>query len=222
MGAIGGVPTFLGKPPLWPCPGVGTVGGMSPFRPLCFLLLVATISREAFGQVDWNLPVDVSDRNTTLTVAIETANDRLRGVVRALSGRMWLADPQDPTTLRAKIEVPTTAVETGDRNRDLQLRAILAALGVNGATIALRSNGRGCLPGPVNLGRPCEGRLIGDVSFQGIRRTIDLPFRIRREGTRYRVEGHLALPASDFVLSDSLKLLFGFLERVTVSYTCVL
>jgi hypothetical protein len=185
-------------------------------------LLIAVIAGTACAEEHWNLPVEVSDRNTRLSVSIETSTDRLSGTVRSLSGRMWLADPKDPTSIRAQLEIPTSDFETGDTNRDIQLRGLLGALGVGGASLELRAVGGGCYPGYVKLGRPCEGRLAGEIAFQGVRRPIDLPFKIKREGPRYRVDGRLALPAHAFALSDQLKLLLGFLKEVTVAYTCVL
>lgn len=187
-----------------------------------FLLVSSLTAARAVADTHWNLPADVTDRNTTLSVSVETGSGVLSGAVRALSGKMWLADPKDPTTIRAQIEVPPTDFETGNRERDLQLRAVALALGAGAASLDLKAANSSCFPGYVKLGRPCEGKLVGDLSFQGVRRPIDLPFTIRRDGFGYRVEGRLTLPGSAFVVADELKLILGFLKRVTVSYTCVL
>lgn len=187
-----------------------------------FLVLLPFSAVSLAADTHWNLPAEVTDRNTTLAVSVETGSGVVSGVVRDLSGKMWLADPADPTTIRARIEVPPTDFETGNRERDLQLRGVALALGAGAASLDLKAANSSCFPGYVKLGRPCEGKLVGDISFQGVRRPIDLPFTIRREGFRYRVEGRLTLPGSALAVADELKLILGFLKRVTVSYTCVL
>ena len=76
----------------------------------------------------WNLPVSISDDNTTINFQLDTSLHLVKGLASGVSGKIWLENEDQPNSIRAEIRIPVAGFQTGNSNRDEKIKKVMSFL----------------------------------------------------------------------------------------------
>ena len=169
----------------------------------------------------WNLPAELSARNTALSFVLDSGHGRIAGSAGS-SGRLWLADPRDHQSIRGRITVPAREIRATDPADTLRLMTLLAAVGSAELLLDIRRVTDLCAPAELRAGRGCRGLLHGEAILGALRHEVELPFELRAEGGRFRLSGAAAVEVPRAEPFSPMALLGALIRSVQVRWSCLI
>ena len=177
---------------------------------------------ETGGGGAWHLPVEVSPEIAEVTFEVDTTLHLVRGRVRRIEGRVWLADEADPTSIRAELRFPIAGFFTGNDNRDGKIRTVMHAASFPEVHLRVERSAGVCTPESITPAGVCRATLFGMLSMSGQGRQVSLPIAISRFGKGWRITGETILRWPDFGIDDPSTFLAKVEEEVKLSFTLTL
>lgn len=180
-----------------------------------------SFSASATSPATWNLPIEVNDGNTQVSFSVDTTWHMVHGKTAGLSGKVWLADPKDPSSVHAEIHLPVASFNTDSEGRDKKLRKVMAQEQFADVLLKIEALDGACTPEKVTL-EPCQATMSGSLAIRGLIRELRLPYSIKREGEHYRVSGDFTFQWADFGVEDPSILIAHVDKDVSIHYSMLL
>lgn len=154
-------------------------------------------------QPDWNLPVAISDDNTSIRFEVDSTWHLVHGVAANSTGQIALKEPADPTSVVLSLELPVAELDTENSKRDSRMREILLAENYPTITFSGAGLSRGCTPALVARDGVCEDFIKGELTILATTKEIELPLLIRMEtGNAYVVTGSIPIRWAEYGVED--------------------
>ncbi len=152
----------------------------------------------------WKLPMEVNDTNTTVGFELDTTWHMVHGKVPNGSGKIWLSDPKDPTSINAELMFPVSKFDTDNSSRDETMREVMESEKFPVVKIDIRgmAENRRCAPSDVSFQTPCEALLLGSLNIHGVTRELKLGVQISEDSGGYKVSGRLPFDWASFGIED--------------------
>ncbi|MFN8392352.1 MAG: YceI family protein [Bdellovibrionota bacterium] len=183
---------------------------------LLLLLAALLCSSSAAFAADWGLPLELSDKNTKIRFEIDSTWHRVRGTTTGITGKIVLADPADPSTVRGEVHAPVARFDTDNSSRDKTMREVMAAETYPDVKFALSGIEIGCTPSSLAAGQACSATLRGDLTIRGQTKPWEIPATLSLLGNRYELRGTGRLRWSDFGVEDPSIFVARLSKDVTV------
>lgn len=168
----------------------------------------------------WNLPNEISDSNTQVHFEVDSTWHTVHGKVSKITGKSWLSNPNDLSSVNAEIHFPIINFDTDNSSRDKKMREVMAADKFPDVVLNLHGMDptRICLPNQVSETNGCESLLLGSLSIHGITRELKLGVKITKEQDGYSVSGSLPFEWASFGVEDPSILIAKLDPTVTVFF----
>lgn len=167
----------------------------------------------------WNLPAELNDTNTKVGFQVDSTWHLIHGTTKNLSGRAWLENESDPTSVRARVIFPVRAFDTDNSSRDSRMREVLQADKHGEVLLELLSLGEGCSPTALEALPECSVKGHAKLSIRGITHELDLPLRVKHAGDGYEISGKAKIQWPDFGVEDPSILVARLAKEVEIHYT---
>jgi len=166
----------------------------------------------------WQLPMELTKDNTSITFSVDSTWHMIEGKVKAVTGRVWQADPKDNGTIHALVKLSVGDFDTGDISRDKKMRSVMHAA-VHPQVIFEMDHISGlCTFEELECvaSKECSGAGHGFIEISGARRAIVLEMTVVRKDLVYLVNGHTMVKWSDFGVEDPSILVAYLNETVNI------
>jgi polyisoprenoid-binding protein YceI len=166
----------------------------------------------------WQLPLELSKENTSVTFKVDTTWHMVEGKVADVVGKVWQEDPRDNGTVHASVKLAVKDFDTGNVNRDKKLRSVMHAA-VHPQVIFEMDHVSGlCTFEELErlASKTCSGAGHGFIEISSARRPVILDMTIVRKDTSYLITGHTFLKWSDFGVEDPSILVAYVNEAVNI------
>ena len=191
---------------------------LSVWMLLSMALASVALGGSSAAAQSWNLPVDVSDKNAKAGFEVDSTWHLIHGTTKNLSGRVWLENENDPSSVRGRIVIPVSAFDTDNSSRDSRLREGLQADKYAEVTVDILSLASGCSPAALESRPECHSTVHARLSIRGVVREVTLPILIKRSGERYDVTGEVKIRWSDFGVEDPSILVARLAKEVKIDF----
>lgn len=171
------------------------------------------------AQSTWKLPVEVSDRNTKVQFDVDTTWHVVTGKTSNLTGRVFLADPQDPMSVQAEIHFPVKQFDTGWGARNDSLYDHMAADKFTEVVYRVTKLQPTCRLEELQRTGECQTLLNGTLSIRDITREATIPAIIKKTNAGYEVSGDFTFRWDAFNVEDPSIIVAKVKPEVKVSYT---
>ena len=191
-------------------------------RKFTYLLLPLILSTSAWAE-SWDLPMEISSDNTRVRFEVDSTWHLIKGKVKELSGKVWLANSQDPLSIRAELLMPVGSFDTDNESRDERMREVMHSdrsptvrFEINSALSEL------CGPDRLELGRPCKCDISGSLTIDKVSKPVTLKSNILSSDREYKVSGKASFNWADFGVEDPSILVAKLDPLVTVRFSIML
>lgn len=167
--------------------------------------VILLLGTTAYAGPKWNLPQQLSDKNTTVTFEVDSTWHLVEGKTAGVHGRVWLEDQADSNSINVEVSLPVTRFDTERESRDEKLRTVMHAdrypeISFIGRGASPRSEG--CDPEQMTPGDRCKLEIQGDLLISGVKKTVTLPVVVERLIDSFKVAGELSLAWADYGVED--------------------
>lgn len=166
----------------------------------------------------WNLPQQISDTNTKIKFEVDSTWHMVHGTVSGLGGKVWLANPQDASSIQAEVTIPVAQFDTANSSRDSRLREVMAAEAFSEVKLHLQAAPEICKPQDLNASGACQGILLGTLEIRGMKRELRLPYQMTKVDSHYIVSGKFTFEWGAFGVEDPSILIARVKPEVAVTY----
>jgi polyisoprenoid-binding protein YceI len=183
-------------------------------------LFVSTVYADSPGnQASWNLPMNLSDKNTSVHFEVDSTWHMVHGKAHNISGTAYLSDGSDPSSVQVSVEIPIKELDTDNSMRDSKLRSIMAAeefplLRFIGAGLAKK-----CTPALVLRDGKCHDTMPGSLTIRDISKKVALSVEITKVPKGFTVKGLLPIIWADYGVEDPSILVAKVEPLVNVLFT---
>ena len=168
----------------------------------------------------WNLPQELSEKNIQLSFEVDTTMHLVKGAVTGISGKAWLEDETDPSSIRAEIKLPLNLFNTGNESRDRKLREVMGFAHQPELVFRILSVKEICSPQSLVSQGTCHGSINGELKINEITRGISFPIVIHRDGDIFEVSGETSVSWPDYNVEDPSTFLAKLEKDVRVHFIC--
>ncbi|MBN8548924.1 MAG: YceI family protein [Deltaproteobacteria bacterium] len=192
--------------------------------PLASILFCAVLFAAPAAFADhWNLPQALSPANTKVTFEVDSTWHLVEGQAKQIEGRVWLEDPKDPKSVRAKVSLPVAAFDTDSENRDEKMRKVMHAEAAPAVVFTFSETAAGiCAPDSVSETTPCRFEMPGKLSISNVEKDIVVHAQIAKQGSAYQITGVAGLKWADYGVEDPSILIATLDDDVKVEFTVTL
>ena len=131
----------------------------------------------------WNLPAHITDDQISVSFEVDSTWHLVHGTTSGVTGDVWLANPNDPHSVRARIVFPILNFHTNKESRDLRLLEVVHADRFSVVTFSVLSMSANCNP-------RIRSRVYFCSQIKGVTRTT---FAVRRTFRRQRADRSLTV-----------------------------
>ncbi len=174
----------------------------------------------AWAENYWNLPQVLNAENTEIKFSLDTTWHTLEGQVRVVGGEVRLTDPRDYKAVGAVIHIPVTAMDTGNKSRDKEMRQVMSAETFPEISFVLSNLGSEiCNPSAMATEEPCSFHATGELKIRDITKNLPVSASvIKTRGQDYVVSGTTKLDWSEFGVEDPSILVARVHKDVTINF----
>lgn len=183
-----------------------------------FVLLLIPLAGYA-NAPSWNLPKSLGDENVAVSFDLDTTWHMLHGQTKNITGQASLSNPRDPQSVQVEMKIPVNLFDTDNQSRDERLREVMSASDYPEVVIKTSRMESDCVPADVDKGADCTGKLFGELSIRNVKKSVLLPFTMKKEGDRYSVVGEVEFNWLDFGVEDPSIFIAKVAKKVTVKYS---
>jgi polyisoprenoid-binding protein YceI len=182
------------------------------------IVLSAVFSQSASAQ-PWNLPADLNSSTMKVTFEIGTTWHTVEGVVKTLSGRVWLESPRSPNKIRASLVIPVASLDTDSESRDEELRDSMEEKVFHSIRIEVPAITPSCDERNVTPDSACTYTGEGTITIRDVTLPLTLtgPLRKQADGA-YTIAGDTVVDWSAFGVKDPSILVARVYEKVKVAF----
>lgn len=171
------------------------------------IFLILFIAGEAFSEESlpksfWNLPKKVSTQNTEVSFLLDSTWHDTSFKVNQVDGNVWLGDPKDFKSLKAKIAMPVSRFDSENETRDEKMRDVMAA-DLFPEVIFELSKVDG-LPDPKDMveGKSYPITINGDLKIRDFRKAIEIKSSIKKTNDNFDIAGDVVIDWSEYGVED--------------------
>ncbi len=191
---------------------------------LAFLILQAATSKAEDLQTDlmetsWYLPLELNDRNTSISFEIDSTWHLIHGKTSGIRGRVWLEEPNDPKSIHGDVSIPVSLFDTDNSSRDERLREVMNAKKFGDVTFSINLVEKLCLPQSLIPNEGCSGSATGSLSIGGHEEVVPLIFLVTRTLNGFTIVGTAVFSWRIFPIEDPSILVAQLDDDVKVSFT---
>lgn len=161
----------------------------------------------------WNLPQTLSSANSEIGFEIDSTWHLVKARVKEISGDVWLADPKDYRTVRAKIIIPVKSFDTDNGSRDEKMLRVMAESQYPQVEFLLTEVNSICDPQLIKAESPCTVELNGRLTIRGVEKQVNFPAQLSKTETGYQIRSEIQLDWSDYGVEDP-SILIAKVEKI--------
>jgi polyisoprenoid-binding protein YceI len=151
----------------------------------------------------WSPPATVNNDNVKVHFEVDSTWHLIHGQVPEVSGRIWLDNAGEPSSIRGELFAAVTGFDTDNKSRDKEMRHVMDAEEFPKVVLRVDGfSGEPCVPVKVEKSGGCAGFLAGEITIRDISQKLKIPFKIIAEGDYYKVNGDFYLKWEDFGVED--------------------
>jgi len=190
---------------------------------ICLFLttFITAVEAEQKTLTAWQLPLNLSDQNTTMKYRYSTSiGGDGSGKSAGVSGRIWLKSLADIRSVKAEMTIPVPmSIFTGDSFG--AMNNFLSQSELPPIKISIEKITNLCDPHLIRPGSPCRARMEGRAAFGTFSKYISLPVRIERTADAFEILGEgdvdtagaaSSVPAAQIIDSASVRFLIRIPE----------
>lgn len=167
---------------------------------LCFSLFLSGFCFAEGGF--WNLPVQINDSNTEVVFEVDSTWHLFQGQTKNLSGRIWLRDPGDFSSVQGEIILPVAQFDTDSSGRDKKMRRVMSEDQYKNVVFKLAKVDKLCAPNLITPENICKIILNGTLTIRGVTQNISFPGTITKIDGKYQIKGTAKLDWSTYGVED--------------------
>ncbi|MCC6220038.1 MAG: YceI family protein [Deltaproteobacteria bacterium] len=172
-------------------------------RLLIGLFVVFCWPANSFGdETFWNLPQDLSAKNTNITFEVDTTWHKVHGVAEAVNGKVWLEDLGNYSSVRGEVVIPVEKLDTDNGPRDKKMRNVMAASTYPQIKFSLSSVDGLCPLEVLENQKQCDLTLKGKLSIRDVEQEMLILGSLSKVNGKYRVSGKFGIDWSAFGVED--------------------
>ena len=172
---------------------------------------------QAFAE-PWNLPQLLTAANTKVTFEVDSTWHLVKGEAKHIDGRVWLEDPKDFKSIRAKVRLPVSAFDTGKEGRDEKMRRVMHTDAAPDVIFSFEQSIDICDPKLVSAAAPCRVELPGELIINNVIKNVVVHAEIEKLADAFRITGTTLFKWSDFGVEDPSILIAKLDEDVKVDF----
>lgn len=171
----------------------------------------------------WNLPLTINDQNSVVTFEVDSTWHLIKGQTSGATGKVWLANPDDYTTVDGEITLPVSSFNTDNSLRDKRLKEVMEAERFPFVHFSIDRIEGICEPNIVITEAACDIEIIGDLTIRDVVKKIHSSATIEQlDESNFSVRGEIAANWADFGVEDPSILIAKLNQQVVVIYNITL
>ena len=188
------------------------------FQVIFFSLLIINQSFSETPKSFWNLPKKLSAENTSISFVMKTTWHDATATVRRVDGDVWLENPKDFNSIKAKIELPVSQFDSDNNARDERMREVMAAEIVPNVIFEL-SKIEG-LQHPHNMvdGRTYPIKISGNLKIRETSKNIEILSSIKKTNDKFNVSGEIVIDWSEYGVEDPSIIVAKLYKDLKISF----
>jgi polyisoprenoid-binding protein YceI len=166
----------------------------------------------------WNTPQKLSTENSKLEFEVDSTWHKVHGIVKNISGKVWLTETTDPLSVRANLTLPVNSFDTDNQSRDKKMRSVMNEKEFPYVNFDLTSVEGLCLPETLKVDETCHGFAIGDITINNVTMPIRFPISVTSQHGNYLVNGNATIDWPDFDIKDPSIIIAKVYPRVNINF----
>lgn len=166
------------------------------------LLIIIFLFQSIVFAETWNLPSDINDTNTKVNFEVDSTWHFIEGDTKKVSGKIWLEDPRDYSSVRASINLPVAEFNTDGESRDERMREVMHAESYPEVSYSISKLNGLCDPKGLKEGLSCDFITEGSLMISGVTKPVSFPSKVTREQNAYTISGSTTIQWADFNIED--------------------
>lgn len=167
----------------------------------------------------WMPPQVVDSEVVKISFEVDSTWHLIHGDVPNVSGKIWLSNESDPTSIRADLKASVADFDTDNKSRDKEMRHVMDAEEFPYVSLVIKGfEGEPCSPIKVQKAGECSGNLLGEIKIRDVSKQVLVPVTIKSERESYRADGEFAINWEDFGVEDPSILVAKLDETVKLKY----
>ncbi len=150
----------------------------------------------------WQLPVELSDKNTTVSFEVDSTWHLVQGTTAQIFGRAWLTDSKDPLSVRALVEFPVEKFNTNNSTRDERMREVMDSKNYPNVRLEIDSLRPECTADDFIKTGQCQLSIATRLTIHGNQRLQELSALLERKQSTITVTGTSQFSWLDFAVED--------------------
>lgn len=167
----------------------------------------------------WDLPQPISDSNTKITFEVDSTWHLIKGETAGIAGRVWLANPRDELSIRARFDLPVARFDTDGEMRDERMREVMDSEHAPYVSLSLDSLRPSCDPASFSASQSCPVELAVKLTIRGTERPMTLHGTLQKHGSDVVLAGESRFSWLDFGVEDPSILVAKLDPEVAVTYS---
>lgn len=169
---------------------------------IIILLTILSLFQTSSYAETWNLPSEIDDTNTKVNFEVDSTWHFIEGDTKKISGKIWLEDPKDYSSVRASINLPVAEFDTDGESRDERMREVMHADAYPEVSYTISKLNGLCDPKGLTEGLSCDFTTEGSLTISGVTKQISFPSKVIREKDAYTISGSTTIQWADFNIED--------------------
>ncbi len=181
---------------------------------LCFLFINQCSAQS------WMPPGEVSAETVKINFEVDSTWHLIKGEIPEVSGKIWLDNKSDPTSIRANLVASVSSFDTDNSSRDKELRHVMDADKFPNVSLIIKGfEGEPCSPIKVEKTGECKGSLKSNLTIRDVSKELSLPYVVRKGSDYYEIKGEFKIKWAEFGVEDPSILIAKLDDTVKVSYS---
>jgi polyisoprenoid-binding protein YceI len=189
------------------------------------IILAMTVLFAPLGGVaeSWSPPKTINSETLQVRFEVDSTWHLIHGEVPNISGKIWLNDASDPTSIRGDLKAAVLDFDTDNKSRDKEMRHVMDADQFPNVILLINGfEGEPCSPLKVQKAGECSGALKGEIKIRDVSKAVSVPFTVKPEGSFYKVAGEFSIQWEEFGVEDPSILVAKLDETVKIKYQVLL
>lgn len=186
---------------------------------LTFFICTLFITLDAQAQNFWNLPIEISDSNTTISFNVDSTWHMVKGTTKNIKGQAWLGDKKDFRSIKGEVTLKVADFDTDSRSRDKRMREVMHADDYPDVRFIIKSVDKICDPQSLEIGQSCETILNGKLTIGNTAQELLIPAQTARNLSGYTVSGEAKLRWADYGVEDPSIFIAKLKPDVTITFS---
>jgi len=168
----------------------------------------------------WRIPLPqrLSDQNTKVSFEVDSTWHLVKGETSGITGDLWLANPRDQLSVRAKLQIPVARFNTHGESRDERMREVMDSERSPNVIILIDSVSPQCSVDVFRNGGECKAILQARIKIRGHERVMELHGALNRNSKQMTLSGKAVFGWAEFGVEDPSILVAKLDPNVKVSF----